>query len=62
MPCMCGADDCPRCFPGNFSRIGSKQVYTAEMSDEEFADALQGAAENEQTLFIDDQDFDEGDV
>ena len=59
MPCMCGADDCPRCFPGNFSRVGGELLYTAEMTDEEFAQTLQNAAEKEQMLYIDKQDFDE---
>ena len=30
-PCMCGAPDCRRCFPGNFRR----GVYVAEMTEEE---------------------------
>ena len=55
MPCMCGADDCPKCFPSNFSRIGGKLMYTAEMSDEEFADAIQVAMENEHDAFLEQQ-------
>jgi len=35
MSCMCGADDCPRCFPGNFLTIGDRPVYTGDLSDEE---------------------------
>jgi hypothetical protein len=32
--CMCGADDCPRCFPSNF-RHG---FYIGDMDDQEMQD------------------------
>ena len=28
--CMCGADDCQRCRPGNFARVGKRLVYLEE--------------------------------
>jgi len=35
MPCNCGAPDCPRCFPQNFTQVGSRRLYTAEMDDDQ---------------------------
>jgi hypothetical protein len=29
-PCLCGAPDCPQCFPGNFTRIGGRLVYNED--------------------------------
>jgi hypothetical protein len=56
MPCMCGADDCPRCFPNNFSRIGGRRVYTAEMTEEE-VDTLEGQAEDAAIARQEDRDY-----
>jgi hypothetical protein len=36
--CMCGADDCPRCYPSNF-RHGR---YVGDMDDEELQDFEDG--------------------
>ena len=35
MPCMCGATDCPRCYPVSFQRINGRETYTAELEDDE---------------------------
>ena len=29
-PCMCGAPDCPRCFPGHFVRFGGRNFYLGD--------------------------------
>jgi hypothetical protein len=34
-PCMCGADDCRFCRPGNFEAIGRRSVYVGDMTPEE---------------------------
>ena len=33
-PCLCGAPDCRRCYPGNFRG----KIYVGEMSDDEIDD------------------------
>ena len=38
MPCLCGADDCPRCFPGNFYR---GVFLDDETTQEQIDDALE---------------------
>lgn len=46
MPCLCGADDCPTCFPQHFTRIGGVRVFVGEDFDPKAAeDAADDAAE-----------------
>jgi hypothetical protein len=32
---MCGAEDCPKCYPGNFRRIGNRLVNVSELTEEQ---------------------------
>jgi sulfatase maturation enzyme AslB (radical SAM superfamily) len=32
---MCGAPDCPYCYPQNFSTIAGRSIFVAEMTPEE---------------------------
>lgn len=36
-PCMCGADDCPCCFPGNFRVIEGRRVYVGDLNREQIS-------------------------
>jgi hypothetical protein len=51
MPCMCGADDCPRCHPQNGQYVGKTWLYLAE-SDDPDAD-LQAAEDAEEDDAVD---------
>ena len=31
--CMCGADDCPRCFPSHFNRCPDHGLYDEDLED-----------------------------
>jgi hypothetical protein len=31
--CMCGADDCPRCFPSHFNRCPIHGLYDEDLED-----------------------------
>jgi hypothetical protein len=45
---MCGADDCRRCNPGNFIRVGKRQRFISEdISDEEFEEAQESEKQAE---------------
>ena len=41
MPCLCGAEDCPRCYPGNFY----KGVYLdGDVTEEQIDDDIEDRA------------------
>ena len=45
-PCMCGADDCPRCFPENFNEEG-EYICDYEQSDDETSEEFEERMQSE---------------
>lgn len=45
MPCGCGAEDCPSCYPQNFTRIEGQRIFTAEMTEDEVDQVRADAAD-----------------
>jgi hypothetical protein len=54
MPCMCGADDCPRCHPQNGHYVGRKWIYTGDCeTDEDEDELIQAAGQAEEDRAVD---------
>ena len=53
MPCMCGADDCRSCFPGNFTRVGNHHIYLGDLDEDEIQEAIDDAENAQVDAYLD---------
>ena len=54
-PCLCGADDCPRCFPAHFDRKGryiDDEYDPTDVDDREFEDDDKAFGDNPDDDYI----------